>query len=277
MRPVRIVTDSTAYIPEEWLKEYRDLITVVPLTVLFGKDTMEDSLDNQAEFLYRLKHSPQLPTTSQPTPAAFETVFRKLKEAGHDIVGIFISRKLSGTMTSAQTAAKNVGEEGIYLLDSGSVAGGLALVVRQALRYAREGIAAKEIVSRLRNDVEALRLVFVLETLEYLKKGGRIGGASALIGTLLKIKPVLYVKGQVNVLDKVRTFKKAVQRMLQELPANYRGPLGVLHIAASEAAGQLKQQVLEKAPQAEIHVLEAGPVLATHAGPGALGITFFAR
>jgi len=272
---VKIVTDSTAYIPEEWFNEFKDLISVVPLTVFFNKDSLEDGLQRQGDFLKKLKESPELPTTSQPSPAAFEAVFQDLKAQGHDILGIFISKKLSGTMVSAETAAKAVGASGIHLFDSESTAAGLALLVRKTALYINKGMAIEDIISELQRDIAEVHVAFVPSTLEYLKKGGRIGGAGALLGAMLKIKPVLGLKKEVMVLDKVRTFKKAVSSMITEITPSYTGPLGIIHIADKEAAAGLKEHLAEFAPQAEIMILEAGPVLGTHAGPGALGIAYF--
>jgi len=272
---VKIVTDSTAYLPEELVASYRDILRVVPLTVIFPDESLVDGLAILDCFLAKLKEFPAPPTTSQPTPQAFAAAFEELLcDEEDEIIALTISSQLSGTMTSAKTAAKMVGEERISIIDSQSTSAGLALPVLSALEQARAGLPRAEIVRYLEDEVERSRLLFIPDTLEYLKKGGRIGGASALVGSLLQIKPVLQVKGQVDVFDRVRTRKKAMQLLLNQVPEAFDGTVAVLHVACPERALELQGLIAQKAPQARLPVFEVGPVIATHSGPGAFGIAY---
>lgn len=277
MAPVRIVTDSTAFLDQEILVKYN--IAVVPLYVNFENEVIIDGSISNAEFFAKVRSSAKMPFTSQPSPGDFVKVFEKIIEDGDDIVTIVISSGISGTYESALNAAKMVDMNRIAVIDSKSTAGGLAMLVTEAAEAAVQGKNREEIAAFIEAKKSQLRLFFVPDTLEYLKKGGRIGGAQALIGTLLKIKPVLHLNnGKVDAFDKVRTMKKALERIVDEMPpAKGVFPLHLLHAEALVTVETLKHMVKERFPQAQITISELSPVIGTHSGPGVVGICFYAQ
>ena len=277
MAPVRIVTDSTAFLDQEILVKYN--IAVVPLYVNFENEVIIDGSISNAEFFAKVRSSTKMPFTSQPSPGDFVKVFEKIIEDGNDIVTIVISSGISGTYESALNAAKMVDMNRIAVIDSKSTAGGLAMLVMEAAEAAAQGKNREEIAAFIEAKKSHVRLFFVPDTLEYLKKGGRIGGAQALIGTLLKIKPVLHLNnGKVDAFDKVRTMKKALERIIDEMPPS-KGvfPLHLLHAEAPVTVETLKHMVKERFPQAQITISELSPVIGTHSGPGVVGICFYAQ
>ena len=277
MAPVRIVTDSTAFLKEETIKQYN--ITVVPLYVNFENEVILDGSISNATFFDRLKKSAKMPFTSQPSPGDFVKVFEPILEQGDDIVTLVISSGISGTYESATNAAKLLDPKRIGVVDSIITSGGLAMLVKEASEAAIEGKTKDEIVELMEDKKRRLRLFFIPDTLEYLKKGGRIGGAQALLGTLLKIKPVLYLNsGKVDTYDKVRTMKKAMGRIVDEIPPA-KGPftLTVVHGEAIDNANKLKDMIIERFPEAEVIIDELSPVIGTHAGPGVVGLCFYAQ
>ncbi len=269
---IALVTDSTAYLTEEEKQEYG--VEVVPLTINFEDGTMVDGIVDSREFFKRVDSCSKIPFTSQPSAGEFKECYEKLIAEGKEIISIHISGKLSGTVESARTAAGMVDESKISVVDSFLLAGGLSYLVQAAVKWVQEGQGREEIVKRLEEEKRKIKIIFTPATLEYLKKGGRIGGAQALLGTILQIKPVLIIEeGYVDILDKVRTRKKAVNRLLQEIPRDSKE----LYITASyvqveEEAYQLKELVEQEVPHAEIEVKELGPVISIHGGPQLVGL-----
>lgn len=268
---VRIVTDSTSDIPPDLAQELD--ITVVPLTVFFGEEAFRDGIDiSHDEFFERLTTGNDLPRTTQPTVGDFLETYQPLVEAGHEIVSIHVSDKLSGTLNSARSACQELPNARIELVDSGLASLGLALVAKAAAEAAKAGSSVEDIVKLARETAESIEVFVVLDTLEYLQKGGRIGKAQAVIGSALALKPVLtLVDGEIHPYTKVRTRTKALQRM-KDLAAS-----GAPH---NEIA------LIHEAPQAEVEELEnylkplatkpiisgrIGPVIGTYAGPGVIG------
>ncbi len=274
---VRIVTDSTAFLDKETLEKYN--IAVVPLYVNFEDEVIPDGSIPNAEFFEKMKRSAKLPFTSQPSPGDFAKVFEKIIEEDNDIVTIVISSGISGTYDSAINAAKAVDAKRIAVVDSILTSAGLARLVVEAAEAAAQGKTKEEIVALVEDKKRRLRIFFVPDTLEYLKKGGRIGGAQALLGTLLKVKPVLYLNnGKVDSYDKVRTMKKALERIVNEVPPT-EGPFPVMlvHAEAGPTVETLARMVNERFPEAVITVHELSPVIGTHTGPGVVGICFYAQ
>lgn len=277
MAVVRIVTDSTAFLDQETVDKYN--IAIVPLYVNFENEVIIDGSVSNAAFFDKVRSSAKMPFTSQPSPGDFVKVFENIIADGNDIVTIVISSGISGTYESALNAAKMVGLNRIAVIDSLSTSGGLAMLVKEAAEAAAQGKSKEEIAAIVEAKRSQIRIFFVPDTLEYLKKGGRIGGAQALIGTLLKIKPVLHLRnGKVDSFDKVRTMKKALERIIEEIPpAKGAFPLYLLHAEAPETVETLKNMVKERFPQALITISELSPVIGTHSGPGVVGISFYAR
>ena len=269
---VSIVTDSTADLPPELVSELG--VTVVPLNVHFGEETLRDGVDIQPdEFYQRLTSSSIFPTTSQPAPGAFLEVYSRLTEQGGEVVSIHISSKLSRTLNSAEVAKAQlpVGAT-VELVDTLQASMGIGLVVMATARAALVGASLAQVVEVARRTAQEVQLFFLVDTLKYLEKGGRIGKAQALLGTLLSIKPILKVAdGEVHPLERIRTRSKALERLYQL--ASECAPLvsaAVLHSTTPEEAARLKEHLKSLAGD-EVVVGRIGPVVGTHAGPGTIG------
>lgn len=270
---VKVVTDSASDIPPAIA---RDLgITVVPCNVHFGERTYRDGVDlTSEEFFAKLASSPVMPTTSQPSVGLFEETYRRLAEETNQIISINLPAKLSATLNSARLAAQSLPEVEIAIVDSTQVCmaqGWLAIIAAQA---ARRGMGLAEIVALVEDTIPRLRLIAFLDTLEYLRKGGRIGQASALLGTLLKVKPLIQVlDGEALPLENVRTRQKALRRLVEIV--GDLGPLeevAVMHASAPATAQQLVEMLAPIYPSDRILIGQVGAILGTHAGPGAVGV-----
>lgn len=268
---VRIVTDSTVDLQPEEAKTLG--ITIVPLTVFFGEEAYLDNVElDNASFYSKLQTSKELPRTSQPPPASFHAAFTLLIEEGADgIISVHLSAKLSGTYQSACTARDTLPEDlrkvPIEILDSRSISAGMALGLKIAAEEARQNLSLEEIKAHLIDQFVRTRIVAVLDTLEFVKRGGRIGSASAMLGNMLSFKPIISLKdGEVVPLERPRTRGKAYARAAQIIAES--GPLQELAIAeASEEVGLQLAEVLRRVYQGEISRYKLGSVLGTHTGP----------
>lgn len=273
---IKIVTDSTAYLPEEVVQRYN--ISVIPLNVLFGERSYKEGRDLSHEQFYKmLAQVKDLPTTSQPSVGEFHALYSELVQDGSEVISIHISSKLSGTVDSALMACKDLPEAKISVVDSLSTAIGLELMVVAAAEAVAAGQSRAEVVALLERMVREIRLFFVVDTLEYLQKGGRIGGAAALVGTLLNVKPILCLKeGRVEPLDKVRTKRKAVNRildaMLEEFGSKEPVRVAVGHAIALEEGEMLLEKARSSLNCSTLSISQIGPAIGTHTGPGALGL-----
>jgi DegV family protein with EDD domain len=276
---IKIVTDSTCDLPPEVFKQYD--ITVMPMRIHFGTETFLDGVNiSRDEFYQRLRAAPQLPTTSQPSAGEFYEAFKPLVEAGHEVVGIYISSELSGTCASAHAACELLPEAPITVIDPRTTSAGLGWTVWEAARLAEAGADVAAIRARLEEMAGKLRVYFVVDTLEYLQKGGRIGGAKALLGTMLKIKPLLMLhEGRVEPLEQVRTRHKALARMIelmaQEMNGYSKVHAAVLHAQVEDEAKAVAEQVQAAIPCIESFICEIGPTLGTHTGPGVIGLAAY--
>ena len=277
---IKIVTDSTAYLPEATVRQHD--IRVVPLYVHFGEKAFREGVElSNQEFYTRLKEAPELPTTSQPSAGEFHQVFKELLDAGHEIVTLTISSKLSGTWNSAMAAKEMLPEANITVIDSLSTSVGLHLMVETAVEAASAGATRQEIVEKVEAIKQRLQIFFVVDTLEYLAKGGRIGNAKAFLGTLLKVKPILVLQdGAIEPLEQVRSKRKAQARML-DLVGEYvdnRGPqarTAVTNALVPDEAEALKKEIVERLGCREPVMGELGPVIGTHTGPGVVGVAVY--
>lgn len=276
----RIIVDSTA----DLLPEYKSRVNVVPLMVRFDDEEFIDGVTIEHKTFYeKLVESDVLPTTSQANPDAFMTEFEKVKEAGESAVVITLSSKLSGTYQSAVIAAADY--ENIYVVDSTSVAIGTGILVELALKLLDEGLNAKEIAERLEEEKKNIVIVALVDTLEYLKKGGRISKTVAFAGTVLNIKPVLSViDGEIDMLGKARGSKMGNNLLVQEIEkaggVDFSKPVLLGYSGLSDA-------LLLKYIEDSKHIWEAGlesvrytvigSVIGTHAGPGAIAAAFFKK
>jgi len=272
---VRIVTDSTADLTPE--QQRTAGITVVPLNVHFGDEVFRDHVDlSTDEFFRRLKASPQLPRTSQPSVGAFEEAYRSLGQGGDQIVSVHLSSKVSGTYNSALMAAQSVGEGKIDVVDSLSTSMALGFMALEGAKLARAGRDRQSVTERLRSLVPQSRVICVVDTLTYLERGGRIGKARALLGSLLNVKPILQLKdGEVVPLGRARGRPQALSRLVELLERDGAvSQLAIMHGAAQSDAEQLRQRVASRYPGVDIQLTEIGAVLGTHTGPGVIGFTY---
>lgn len=275
---VSIVTDSTSDIEPAKAAELG--ITVVPLFVLFGERGYKDYVElSRSEFYHKLQNESVLPITSQPTAAMYEEAFKPLVEAGNDVLCIAISSHLSGTMNAARAGAERFPSARITIYDSESVAGGLGMMVLHARDLAAKGATVSEIVYELDRWRTTQRLYACIPDLSHLQRTGRIGKARAVLGTLMKIVPVLALKdGQVGAEAQVRTFARAQETMLDLVVAAAPDPASARFLVVHTNAPQLAEAAMAKlrdrlngVQPRTLEIWEAGPVIATHAGAGAVG------
>ena len=275
---VRIVTDSTADIPREQADALG--IAVVPLTVFFGNDAYLDGVElDNAAFYRKLATSKDLPRTSQPTPASFEETYRRAIDEGADaILSVHLSAKLSGTYQSACTARDSIAESNaqvpIEVVDSQSISVGMSHAILLAAQEAHDGLGLAEIKARLLDQLARTRILAVLDTLEFVKRGGRIGGARAMLGNMLSVKPIISLKdGEVVPVEQPRTRSKAYARIAELLAAS--GNVEFVSIAeASDDVGQQLAQVIKTVYKGELPIYRLGGVLGTHTGPGTAAIAY---
>lgn len=273
---IRIITDSTCEAPAEVL--HHPSVTVVPLSVVFGQEALRDGVDiTREQFWDRLPASNPLPTTSQAAPSDFLELFERYAAAGDEVIALPISGKLSGTLSSASVAYESHPGWPVDVVDSKSVSIGLGLLVQEAVQMIDAGATRTEIVARLLALRERVQIVFVLETLEYLQRGGRIGKAQAFVGTLLKFKPLLgIVQGEVVPLARVRSRAKAIVAAEDLLlkGTNARGSnvrMACTHALAPEEAWALGAKLSKSFETSDFYVSDLGPVLGVHVGPGTIG------
>jgi DegV family protein with EDD domain len=278
---IKIVTDSGGGITPEIAKQYG--ITVIPLYVHFGTKVFREGLDIQLpEFLSKLKASPQLPTTSQPSAGDFLQIYAPLVAQGHEIISVHLASRLSGTFASASMARDMLPNARIHVVDTKSVTLGEAMMAIEAARMAAGGQTAEAILARLNHYIAGTRIYFVVDTLEYLQKGGRIGKAAALLGTALQMKPILSLEdGVVEAKERIRTKNKAIARIIELVSNETAGHacrhLSILHAAAGQEARQIQSKLVSQIKPDETTVAEVGPVIVTHTGPGVVGVAFYAE
>ena len=270
---VRIVTDSTADLPPELAQDMG--IVVVPLNVHFGDEVFMDGVTiNADEFYQRLVASPELPKTSQPSMGAFMETYQQLLTNANGIVSVHISSKVSGTVNSAQQAVGELVNDSIEVVDTLQTSLALGLIAVAAAKVAQSGASLAEVVAEAKSASRRARFYGVVETLEYLKKGGRIGKAQALMGSLLRIKPILTMQeGIAHPVEKVRTRAKGLQRMAA-ITADL-APLEALGIMSSDVAGDtdlIANAMIQRLPDSNPVIGRFGPVLGTYLGPGSLGV-----
>ena len=282
MAQVAVVTDSTHYMPRA-VGERHGLHTV-SLYVRWGeppRDDREADLPDFDAFYDHLRSARELPTTSQPSVGDFLAVYEPLIEQGADIVSIHISGGISGTVRSAEQARDQLAERGvdaarIVIVDSASVCAGLGLVAVAAANAAAAGASAAEAAGRARALRSELKILFAVDTLEFLRRGGRIGGAQAWIGSTLKIKPILAIESEIVPIERVRTWGRAFERMVDHLSSlreDGNDRFFIQHIQAADQAAKLAERgeaIYGRPPE---FVSEMGPVIGAHAGPGLIGVT----
>jgi len=274
-----IVADTTCGLPRELLKQRG--IPLVPQVVIFGEDSYHD--DEQLDtvtFLQKLKASPTLPKTAAPEPPLYFPIFEKAQKKGESVVVVAPTSKASGTVRSAQMAAQEFPGLDVRVVDTLTISCNLGSMVLVADDMAKDGASADEIVTRLERMIPNGRLYFLVDTLEYLAKGGRIGGAKKLLAELLEIKPILQVKGgQVESFEQQRTKKRALARLVEVVGEQCKGGdeahLCVLQVEAEKEAQVLVEELKSKVFVSDIPIYELPPAIVVHAGPKAMGVGFF--
>lgn len=271
---VKIVTDSTADLPPEVARGLG--ITVVPLNVQFGETVYKDGVDLCAEEFYRkLKSSPVLPTTSQPAAGVFTKAYEELADETDQILSIHISAKLSGTYNSAVLGKEAVQKDcRVEVMDSLQVSMGLGLLAMLAARAARSGLPLQEVRTTVEGCLHSAQMLGVVDTLEYLRKGGRIGKAQALLGSLLRVKPLVACKdGETYPLGRARTWGKALDHLFGlALQSSDVDEVAILHSDNPSEADGLAERLKAALPRARFYRSCFGPVLGTYLGPGSLGV-----
>jgi len=280
MSKIAIVTDSTSYIPQDLTKKHN--ITVAPQILIWGEETLLDGIDiKPQEFYTRIKTAKALPTTSQVSPSTLQGIFTQLVDKGYDVLGIFISSKLSGTMQSAAQAKEMMGSAGekVTAIDSESTAMALGFQALAVARAAEAGASLKDCIALAQNAHKHTGIFFAVDTLEFLHRGGRIGGAQRFIGSALGLKPILALKdGRVEGVERIRTKSKAHDRILELVVEQVKGKSNIrvatLHANAPEDAKILLAKVNEQTNPMESIFTEVSPVVGNHAGPGTVGLAF---
>ncbi len=280
MAKVAVVTDSTATIPVDIMEQYP--IWELPQVLIFGEETLEDRVDIQPnEFYDRLEVDPHHPTTSQVTPASFSKIYGKLLGEGYDILAVLVSPKLSGTVESANQAKEKYPDAAIEVFNSESVAMGLGWQALTAARAAKEGASLAECREVAEKAKPLTGVVFAVNTLEYLHRGGRIGGGAKFLGTALQMKPILEIReGAVESVERVRTRKKSLARVVRLVEERIAGRTP-LHLAALHAKAEEDSRWLLEVGCAHLHpdekiFSEVSPVVGTHVGPGVVGLAYLA-
>jgi DegV family protein with EDD domain len=272
---VAIVSDTCHYLPKDLVAEHD--IHLVSLYVHWQDETVRESdISSYDDYYARLRTAADLPTTSQPSIGDFLAVYEPLLAAGDDIVSIHLAGGMSGTVSAAEQARERLGgrAERVHVIDSSSACGGQGLVVLSAAAAAREGGDATAVAERARRARAELKLWFAIDTLEFLRRGGRIAGAQAWLGSALRIKPILTVEGEITPVERVRTSRRAFERMVDLLrTCKEDGAEGwmVQHIQAPAQAQELVARGMEIFGHEPLVISEIGPVIGTHVGPGLLG------
>jgi DegV family protein with EDD domain len=280
MSKVAIITDSTSYIPPELCEKYQ--VNVAPQILIWGEETFRDGIDIMPEAFYtRLKKASTMPSTSQVTIPYFHTLFEKLLGEGRDILAILVSNKLSGTIDSAIQARQMLPNSPIEIVDSLNTAMALGFQVLLVAKAAQDGANLAECKALAEKAASHTGVCFAVDTLEFLHRGGRIGGGSRFIGTVLNFKPILeVVNGRVEAVERVRTRKKSISRLVEitQERIGERKPvrLSVIHANAPEEAEALRQELREKISADEYLLAPVSPVVGTHAGPGTVGVSYIA-
>lgn len=273
---ITIVTDSTCDLPPELIQKYN--ISVVPLYVRFGEEVYKEKIDLTTDEFYKRLKGPIFPSTSQPSPQDFITLYQKLNKDYNYIISIHISSKLSGTVQSANMAKKVLNLEKIEVIDSLQTSIFLGMIVLEAAKLCQQEKSKNEIINTISKLIQNIKTIFTLDTLEYLQKGGRIGKAQAFLGSLLDIKPILGIKdGEVIPLAKVRgrkkMFSETIERIKEDIGTKQIN-IGIVHANSQELGLRLKDLMSKHFQIKECIFSQIGAVIGTHTGPGTLGVGY---
>jgi DegV family protein with EDD domain len=282
MSKIAVVTDSTTYMPPELVKKHN--ISVAPQVLIWGDQTYRDGVDMESrEFFTRLKSAKVMPTTSQVAVVSFQETFQDLAKKGFDVLALLVSSKLSGTVQSAMQAKELMGSAGekVHVVDSQSVAMALGFQVLAVARALEDGASLQDAIALAEKSYQYTGVFFAVDTLEFLHRGGRIGGAQRFLGTMLNMKPILAIQdGRVDGIDRIRTKNKAHDRVLELTLEKVAGRtpvrLATLHANAAEDARALLTRAEQSLRPVESIFTEVSPTVGTHTGPGTVGLAFMA-
>ena len=282
MSKIALVTDSTTYMPSELVKKYN--ISVAPQVLIWGDQTYKDGVDiESSEFFTRLKTAKVMPTTSQVAVISFQEIFQDLVDKGYEVLALLVSSRLSGTVQSAMHAKDlmSSAREKVNVVDSQSVAMALGFQVLAVARALEDGASLKDAIALAEKSYQYTGVFFAVDTLEFLHRGGRIGGAQRFLGTMLNMKPILAIQdGRVEGIDRIRTKNKAHDRVLELVTEKVAGRtpvrLATLHANAAEDARALLTRAEQALNPVESIFTEVSPTVGTHAGPGTVGLAFMA-
>jgi DegV family protein with EDD domain len=279
MNKIAFVTDSTAFLTEE-LRAHPD-VYVAPIVIISEDNEYEDGKDLTSEALYEIiRTEKEVPKTSQPNVGTFVEIYEKLKEDYEQVIAIHVSSKLSGTISSSKTAMEQVGLN-VEMIDSHSLSFAITSLLEKGLELAEQGLDAKQIANMLREKSKRHKNLILLDTLEQLFKGGRMSGASFVIGNLLKIKPVLSIgdNGELGLVERIRSEKKATRKIIELVIASCEEhsvkKIAIANANAPEKANELKELILEEIPHLQVVIGEISSSLAVHAGEGAIAVFWY--
>jgi DegV family protein with EDD domain len=280
MTKIAIVTDSTSFLPAELIKKHH--ITVTPQILIWGEQQLLDGVDIQpSEFYTRLKTAKTMPSSSQVSPMTMQSTFKNLVDQGFEVIGLFVSSKLSGTVQSAMQGKDAMGAAGekVTIVETQATSMSLGLIVLAAARAAESGSSLSECIAAAENTRKNSGLFFAVDTLEFLHRGGRIGGAQRFIGSALNLKPILALKeGKVEGVERIRTKSKAHDRVIELVAEQVKGKsnirLATLHANAGTEAKTLLDRAVQQLNPIETILAEVSPVVGTHTGPGTVGLAY---
>ncbi len=276
---VTIVADTTSSIPVARAAELG--IQYIPQIIVFGEETYRDDyeIDTQT-FLQRLRAAAILPKTAAPPPALYAPIYEQFSQNGKTIIVLTPSAEVSGTFRSAEVAAADFPDRDIRIIDTRTIGSGLASIVLQANQWAKDGVEPDEIVARVKDLIRRQKVYFVVDTLDYLYRGGRIGGAKMLVGSILQVKPILQLKGgRTEPVESQRTKKRAMARLKEliyaDCPRNDGARLTIMHGDVLEEARELAQEFKSQLGLNEVEIYDLPPAILVHAGPGVIAVSFF--
>jgi DegV family protein with EDD domain len=279
MNKIKIVTDSTMDMSEETLLKYENEIDVVPLSVTINGETFLDRLElSPADFINKMRSANELPKTSQPSPGAFLEVYNRLGAEGYDVISIHMTGKMSGTVRSSEAAAQ-MANANVTVIDSQFVSKALSFQVIEAAEMAKQGKTREEIVSRLEAIQKNTRLYVMVDTLDNLVKGGRIGKGKAFLGSLMNIKPIASLEGaEYHPVAKVRSYSQVIKYLVNQFMEDVKGTtikrVGIAHAESIELAVKIKDRIIELTGFNEIEIDYTNSIVSTHTGPGAIALMY---
>ncbi|MCD5414523.1 MAG: DegV family protein [Clostridiales bacterium] len=273
MNNIQIIADSTAYLEKSYCTENN--IIVVPLSYVFEGETETEGFPGEFDsFFARLKTSSDFPVTSQPSVGTFKEVYENVFKEKEEIIVVTLSSKISGTYNSACLASEMVDASKVSVVDSGQLGANIFELVKIAVKMSNDGKTREQIEEKLNDQKKRMNVRVIPETLDYLRKGGRISNIASIVGNLINLKPIIgFNEGKLEVITKARGFKKAMKLAIDDIPAEAK-KIYISHVIAFDAANRLKDEIAELFPNIEVDIAEIGPIIGCHNGPGMLAIVY---